>query len=132
MGKEQLIELNKLSELIIGAAIEVHKNLGPGLLESAYEAALYYELNTISKLQVLRQVPVNVLYKGQRLDVGYRIDLLVNDLIIIELKAVEKISDIHLAQTLTYLKLNDKHLGLIINFNVKLLKNGIKRVLHNI
>lgn len=132
MSKEQLSKFNELSEIIIGAAIEVHKNLGPGLLESAYEAALFYELSTVSGLTVQRQLPVKVVYKGQRLDVGYRIDLLINDLIIIELKTVEKISDVHLAQILTYLKLNNKHLGLIINFNVKLLKNGIKRVLHDI
>ncbi len=132
MSKEQISKLNKLSELIIGSAIEVHKNLGPGLLESAYEAALFYELSTNNEISVQQQVPVNITYKGQRLDVGYRLDLLVNDQIIIELKAVEKISDIHLAQTLTYLKLSNKHLGLIINFNVRLLKDGIKRVLHNI
>jgi len=132
MSKEQLSKLNELSELIIGAAIEVHKNLGPGLLESAYEAALYYELNTMKDMAVYQQVPVNVNYKGQKLNVGYRMDLLINDQIIIELKSVEKISDVHLAQTLTYLKLSNKPLGLIINFNVKLLKHGIKRVLHNV
>ncbi|MEA3286086.1 MAG: GxxExxY protein [Candidatus Marinimicrobia bacterium] len=132
MSKEELAKLNELSEIIIGAAIEVHRNLGPGLFESTYEAALYYELSVLKNLQVLQQAPINVIYKGQKLSVGYRIDLLVNDLIIVELKAVEKISDVHLAQTLTYLKLSNKHLGLIINFNVKLLKDGIKRVLNNI
>ncbi|MBC8375710.1 MAG: GxxExxY protein [FCB group bacterium] len=132
MGNGKLSKFNKLSEQIIGAAIEVHKTLGPGLLESAYEAALFYELSTIHSHSVLRQVPVNINYKGQQLDVGYRIDLLVNDMIILELKTVDKIADIHLAQILTYLKLSDKHLGLIINFYVRLLKNGIKRVLHNI
>ena len=131
MSNEKLSNLNALTELIIGAAIEVHRTLGPGLLESAYEAALFYELRHICSLSVLRQVPVNVIYKGQHLDVGYRIDLLVNDLIILELKTVEKVSDVHMAQILTYMKLNDKHLGLIINFNVKLLKNGIKRVVLN-
>lgn len=130
--KPTLKSLNLLSERIIGAAIEVHKNLGPGLLESAYEAALFYELSTLKKLSIQRQVPIDVQYKGHQLAVGYRIDLLVEDQIIIELKSVDTISDIHLAQTLTYLNLSNKHLGLIINFNVKLLKNGIKRVLHNI
>ena len=130
--KPKLKSLNLLSERIIGAAIEVHKNLGPGLLESAYAAALFYELSTLKKLSIQRQVPIDVQYKGHQLDVGYRIDLLVEDQIIIELKSVDVISDIHLAQTLTYLNLSNKHLGLIINFNVKLLKNGIKRVLHNI
>ncbi|NQT64296.1 MAG: GxxExxY protein [Candidatus Marinimicrobia bacterium] len=124
--------LNLLSEQIIGAAIEVHKNLGPGLLESACEAALFYELSVLKKISTPRQVPIDVQYKGHQLDVGYRIDLLVEDQIIIELKSVDGILDIHLARTLTYLNLSDKHLGLIINFNVKLLKNGIKRVLHNI
>ncbi len=130
--KPKLKPLNLLSERIIGAAIEVHKNLGPGLLESAYEAALFYELSTLKKFSIQRQVPIDVQYKGHQLDVGYRIDLLVEDQIIIELKSVDVISDIHLVQTLTYLNLSNKHLGLIINFNVKLLKNGIKRVLHNI
>ncbi len=128
----KLESLNDLSAQIIGAAIEVHKNLGPGLLESIYEAALFYELYTLKHLTVQRQVPINVQYKGQDLEIGYRIDLLVEDQVIIELKSVESITDVHLAQMLTYLKLSDKHLGLIINFNVKLLKNGIKRVLHNI
>ena len=118
MGNEKLKEFNTLSEEIIGAAIEVHKNLGPGLLESAYEAALFYELSVSRGLSVVRQAPVKITYKGEPLDVGYRIDLLVNDLIILELKTVEKIASIHLAQILTYLKLSDKHLGLIINFNV--------------
>jgi len=129
---DDLKSLNHLSEQIIGAAIEVHKHLGPGLLESAYEASLFYELHTLKSMMVQRQVPTKVQYKGQNLDVGYRMDLIVEDQIIIELKSVDTISDVHLAQMLTYLKLSGKHLGLIINYNVKLLKNGIKRVLHNI
>ncbi len=127
-----LKSLNLLSEQIIGASIEVHKNLGPGLLESAYEAALFYELSVLKQILVQRQVPIDVQYKGHPLEVGYSIDLLVEDQIIIELKSLVSISDIHLAQMLTYLNLSNKHLGLIINFNVKLLKDGIKRVLHNI
>ncbi|NQV14150.1 GxxExxY protein [bacterium] len=122
---------NLLSEKILGAAIEVHKELGPGLLESAYEAALFYELNSLG-LHVQKQVPVDTQYKGRKLNVGFRIDLLVEDQIIIELKTVEKITDIHLAQVLTYLKLSKHKLGLILNFNVKYLKNGIKRVVNNL
>jgi len=122
---------NALSEKIIGAAIEVHRILGPGLLESAYEAALFFELHGLGFI-VQKQVPVDILYKGQKLEVGYRIDLLVEDLVILELKVVEAISDVHLAQILTYLKLSDKKLGLILNFNVKYMKDGVKRVVNNL
>ncbi|NQV14154.1 GxxExxY protein [bacterium] len=120
-----------MTEQIIGAAIEVHKILGPGLLESVYEAALFNELNSVEGLIARRQVPIQVIYKKQKLSVGYRIDLLVNEKVILELKVVEEISKLHLAQTLTYLKLSGKQLALIINFNVKLLKHGIKRVLND-
>ncbi len=122
---------NELSEKIIGAAIEVHQELGPGLLESVYEAALYFELHA-QGLHVQKQVPVKTYYKGKQLDVGFRIDLLIEDKVIVELKTVEKISGIHLAQTLTYLKLSKNKLGIILNFNVKYLKNGIKRVVNNL
>ncbi len=122
---------DKLSEKIIGADIEVHKELGPGLLESAYEAALFFELSS-KNLLVQKQVPVKTIYKGHSLSVGFRLDLLVEDKIIIELKAVDKISNIHLAQMLTYLKICNKKLGLILNFNVRYLNSGIKRVVNNL
>ena len=120
-----------MSEKIIGAAIEVHKELGPGLLESAYEAALFFELNSMNLL-VQKQVPVQTIYKGQSLDVGFRLDLMVEDKVIVEVKAVDQISNIHLAQTLTYLKICKKKLGLILNFNVRYLNSGIKRVVNNL
>jgi len=122
---------NQLSEKIIGATIEVHKELGPGLLESAYEAALFFELSSLD-LVVQKQVPVETLYKGHSLNVGFRRDLLVEEKVIIELKAVDKISNIHLAQMLTYLKICNKKLGLILNFNVRYLNSGIKRVVNNL
>ncbi|MCF7823060.1 MAG: GxxExxY protein [Candidatus Marinimicrobia bacterium] len=122
---------NQLSEKIIGAAIEVHRELGPGLLESVYEAALFVELHERG-IQTQRQVPVEAIYKGKKLEVGFRIDLLVEDKVIIELKTVEKITDVHLAQILTYLKLSERKLGMILNFNVKYLKDGIKRVVNNL
>ncbi len=120
------IELNKISEKIIGAAIEVHKTLGPGLLESAYEACLKYELEK-RDLKVLSQVGLPVIYDGMKIDLGYRLDLLVEDTVIIELKAVNKITPVHEAQLLSYLKLSGKRLGLLINFNVIYLKDGITR-----
>ncbi len=122
---------NELSEKIIGAAIEVHKELGPGLLESIYEAALFQELSSLG-LHVQRQVPVETSYKGQKLGVGYRFDLLVEEKVIIELKAVEAISNIHVAQLLKYLKLSNLKLGLLLNFNVKYMKHGVKRVVNNL
>ncbi len=122
---------NTLSKKIIGAAIEVHRELGPGLLESVYEAALFQELTSLD-LFVQRQVPIKTMYKGTQLDVGFRLDLLIEEKVILELKAIESISDIHLAQVLTYMKLSKLKLGLILNFNVKLMKNGIKRVVNNL
>lgn len=120
---------NQLTEKIIGCAIEVHKALGPGLLESAYDECICYELAQ-NDFYLRRQVPLPVVYKGIKLDCGYRIDVLVNDLVIVELKAVEKILPIHEAQLLTYLKLYRKPLGLLINFNVPVLKDGIKRLVN--
>ena len=120
---------NKLTEKIIGCAIEVHKALGPGLLESAYEECFCYELAQ-NRFSFSRQVPLPVVYKGIKLDCGYRIDVLVNDLIIIELKTVEKLLPIHDAQLLTYLKLYRRSLGLLMNFNVPALKDGIKRLVN--
>ncbi len=120
------MELNKITESIIGGAIEVHKYLGPGLLESSYEECLAYELKNAG-LFIQRQVPVPVIYKEIHLDCGYRIDLLVENSVIIELKTVEALHSVHTAQILTYLKFAQKPLGLLINFNVTLLKNGLKR-----
>lgn len=118
---------NDITKLIIGASIEVHKELGPGLLESVYEHCLVHELLKLG-LDVQRQFPLPVVYKGERLDVGFRIDLWVNEMVIVEVKTVEKLTDVHLAQILTYLKLSKCKLGLLINFNELKLTNGIRRV----
>ena len=115
-----------LTDKIIGAAIEVHKYLGPGLLESAYETCLAYELNALG-LKAEQQKPLPVIYKDIFLDHGYRIDLLVEGTVIVELKTVEEITDVHKAQILSYLKFSGCKTGLLINFNVALLKNGIQR-----
>jgi GxxExxY protein len=122
---------NELSEKIIGAAIKVHKNLGPGLLESAYEECLYYELEKL-QLKIEKQKPMPLIYENVKLDIGYRIDILVEDKVVIEIKSVEALNDVHLAQILTYLKLSNSKLGLLINFNVSLLKNGIRRVVNKL
>jgi GxxExxY protein len=121
------MEVNKITEIIIGCAIEVHKNLGPGLLESTYQACLYYELLKVG-LNVQSQVAMPLIYKEVHLEHGYRIDLLVENCIVLEIKTVEAIADVHIAQTLTYLKLSGAKIGLIINFNVLKLTNGIKRL----
>ena len=113
---------------IIGAAIEVHKALGPGLLESAYEECLCHEF-TLRQLHFKRQQAIPLEYKGTKLDCGYRIDLLIEDLVILELKSVESLLPIHEAQLLTYLKLTDFNVGLLINFNVPVLRDGIKRLI---
>jgi len=120
---------NEITREIIGAAIEVHKALGPGLLESAYEACLIYEL-TQRGLKVLRQVAVPVVYRGVRLDCGYKLDLLVEDQVIVEIKAVEALTDVHLAQVLSYLKLMGLSLGLLIDFHALVLKDGVRRVVN--
>ena len=120
------MELNEISEKIIGAAIQVHRTLGPGLLESTYEACLKYELEKRG-LKIQSQVGLPVIYDGIQIDLGYRLDILVEDAVIIELKAVTTIIPLHEAQLLSYLKLSGKHLGLLINFNVTLLKDGITR-----
>ena len=122
---------NDLSYKIIGAAIEMHKNLGPGLLESAYESALCYDLQQMG-FDVKTQVSMPMIYKEIKMDVGYRIDLLVENKIIIELKAVENLSPVHYAQTLTYLKLSDLKLALLINFNSKILRDGIHRIVNKL
>ncbi len=122
---------NQISEKIIGCAIQVHRELGPGLLESSYEECLYYEL-VQSGLLVEKQKPLPLVYKEVRLDCGYRIDLMIEGKIIVEVKAVESLNDIHMAQILTYLKLSNTRLGLLMNFNVTLLKSGIKRIVNNL
>jgi GxxExxY protein len=128
---EKYMELNILSSRIIGAAIEVHKTLGPGLLESTYEECLSYELG-LQGIKYDRQVNFPVKYKGKELDCGYRIDILVEHLIILELKAVEAIVPIHKAQLLTYLKISDLKLGFLLNFNVPVMKKGIHRMVNKL
>ena len=120
---------NELSNIVIGKAIEVHKTLGPCLLESAYKECLSYELINAG-LKVEKEKPMPILYKDIKLDHGYRLDLLVEGKLVIELKSVEAFTDVHTAQVLTYLKLGNYHLGLLINFHVTLLKNGIKRIIN--
>ncbi len=122
---------NDISYQCIGAAIEVHKNVGPGLLESAYENALAYDLKLMG-FDVQQQVAMPFVYKEVKLDVGYRIDLLVNNKVIIEVKSVEVLAPVHYAQLLTYLRLSGMKLGLLINFNAKILKNNIHRIVNNL
>lgn len=122
---------NELSSIIIGAAIDVHTELGPGLLESVYETCLFHELTKIG-LDVKRQVELPVIYKGMQLETGFRMDLVIQDKLIIEIKAVKQLLDVHLAQTLTYLKLSNCKLGLLINFNEAKVKHGIRRVVNNL
>jgi GxxExxY protein len=122
---------NDISYKIIGAAIEIHKNIGPGLLESAYENALAFDLKELG-FKVRQQVPMPFIYKEIKQDVGYRIDLLVNNKVIIEVKAVETLIPVHYAQLLTYLKLSGVKLGLLINFSSKFLKDNIHRVVNNL
>ena len=117
---------DEISNIVIGCAINVHKSLGPGLLESAYQECLKYEIQERG-LGVMKEVPLPIVYKDVKLDHGYRIDLLIENKVIIEIKTVEAFTDVHTAQILTYLKLSEKKLGLLINFHVSLLKNGIKR-----
>ena len=123
------MNMNQLSSKIIGAAIEVHKTLGPGLLESAYEECLCHELS-IQGLLFEKQKPLSIDYKGKKLDCGYRLDIVVEKAVIIELKSCEKIEPIHKAQLLTYLKLSGLNLGLILNFNVTLMRDGIVRIVN--
>ncbi|TVR17659.1 MAG: GxxExxY protein [Balneolaceae bacterium] len=122
---------NEISYIIRGAAITVHRNLGPGLLESVYETVLKYELQK-EGLHVLNQVPVPIEYDHIKLDHGFRLDLLVESKVIIEVKSVENLLDVHHKQLLTYLKLADKKLGLLINFNSVLIKNSITRIVNNL
>ena len=122
---------NEISSKIIGAAIEVHKQLGPGLLESTYETCLAYELKQMG-LDVKQQQALPVVYKEVKLDAGYRIDLLIENKVIIEIKSVEALADIHTAQLLTYLKLKDLKLGLLINFNSVRVVTGLNRIVYNL
>ena len=125
------MKINDVTEQIIAAAIDVHRELGPGLLESTYEACLVFELAERS-LHVERQKALPVTYKGVRIDCGYRIDLLVDRQVIVEIKAVQALDAIHEAQLLSTLKLSGCHVGLLINFNVKLLKNGLRRLVNEL
>jgi len=125
------MDINKLSSKIIGAAIEVHKALGPGLLESAYEECLCQEL-TLRGYKFERQKPLPLNYKGKKLDCGYRLDIVVEEAIILELKSCEKIEPIHRAQLLTYLKLSNLNLGLLLNFNVPIMRDGIVRIVNEL
>lgn len=124
-------EMDAISYKIIGLAIEVHRQLGPGLLESAYQECLYYEIMN-SGLIVEKQKALPIIYKDIKLDHGYRIDLLIENKIVIELKTVEAFTDVHFAQILTYLKLGNYPLGLLINFDSKILKNNIKRFINTL
>ncbi len=123
------MDVEKLSYKVIGSALKVHRSLGPGLLESAYQECLMYLLKK-EGLYVEKEKPMPIVFEDVELDCGYRLDLLVEEKLVIELKAVEALNDIHLAQVLSYLKLGDFKLGLLINFNVKKLKKGIKRVIN--
>ena len=122
---------NELSKVVFDAALKVHKSLGPGLLESAYEECLTHELRKTG-LQIEKQKPLPLIYEEVYLEVGYRVDILLENKVIIEVKSVDALNDVHLAQVLTYLKLSECKLGMLINFNVNVIKNGIKRVVNNL
>lgn len=126
-----MMKENDISYDIRGAAFKIHKSLGPGLLESVYEAALAYELREMG-YDVKTQVPVPMYYNDIKFEIGFRLDILVNDLVVIELKSVENLADVHYKQLLTYLKLSDKKLGILINFNAANLKESIKRIVNNL
>ncbi len=126
-----MITENEITSLVIGAAIEVHNELGPGLLESVYEECLHYEIKELG-LKVNRQVALPVHYKGIDLNAGFRLDLIIEDKVILELKSVSELHPIHTAQMMTYLRLTNKKLGLIINFNETLIKKGIKRIVNGL
>lgn len=124
------MEINELTYKVIGLAIEVHKELGPGLLEFAYQECLFYELKNAG-LKVEKEKVLPVIYKDIKLDHGYRIDLLIENTLVIEIKTVENFTDVHFAQILTYLKLGNHPIGLLMNFHSKILKNNIKRFINN-
>src|ERR1700756_1037543 len=119
--------VNRITGAVISAAMKVHSHLGPGLLESAYEACLAHELRK-QNLRVAQQVGLPVIYDGERIDLGYRIDLIIEDLVIVEIKCVEAINPVHQAQLLSYIRLSGRHIGLLINFDVAHLRDGIKRM----
>lgn len=121
---------NQLTDIIIDKAIEIHRRLGPGLLESVYQECLFYELLEES-LDVKREVTMPITYKEVKINHGYRLDLLVKDKVVVEIKSVGNLNEVHKAQLLTYLKLGDYRVGLLINFHVKILKNGIKRIVNH-
>ena len=123
MNREQVFSM------VLDSAFKVHTALGPGLLESSYEECLYYELNKLG-IRVEKQKPLPLIYEDVKLNIGYRVDLMVDNQIIVEIKSVDSLSNLHMAQILTYLKLSDSKLGLLVNFNVQHLKNGIKRVIN--
>ena len=120
---------NDISKIVFDAALRVHRSLGPGLLESAYEECVYFELQK-SGLKIEKQKPLPLIYEEVHLEIGYRVDIMIENKFIIEIKAVETLNDVHMAQILTYLKLSGCKLGMLINFNVDLIKNGVKRVIN--
>ena len=122
---------NEIAKVIVNCAYRVHTALGPGLLESSYEECLFYELQKVG-LKVEKQKPLPLIYEEVKLEIGYRVDLMVNKKVIVEIKSVDALNEIHMAQTLTYLKLSGCKLGLLINFNVALIKNGIRRVVNKL
>ena len=128
---EERVKENEIGETILGCAIKVHSALGPGLLESTYEVCLIHELSKV-RVRANRQVPLPVIYDGVELEAGYRMDLLVADIVVVELKVVEKLLPLHTAQLLSYLKLSQRKLGYLLNFNVVQMRDGIKRVVNNL
>jgi GxxExxY protein len=122
---------NELSKIVVDCIFKVHKNLGPGLLESAYEECLFYELSK-TNLVIERQKPLPLFYETIKMEIGYRLDFLIDNKVVIEVKAVEALNDVHKAQVITYLKLSGTKLALLVNFNVVLIKDGIKRIVNNL
>ena len=122
---------NLISQKVIGMAMDIHRNFGPGLLESAYQEFLYFDIRE-SGLSVVIELPLPIIYKSVHLDHGYRLDLLVENRVVMELKTVDSLQDVHFAQVLTYLKLGHYKLGLLINFNVPLLKDGVRRIVNGL
>jgi len=120
---------NQISKIVFESGLQIHKSLGPGLLESAYQECLYYELNKLN-ISVEKQKPLPLVYEEVKLEIGYRMDLLIEKKVVVEVKSVEALNDLHMAQILTYLKLSNCNLGLLINFNTILFKNGVKRVIN--
>ena len=120
---------NQIAKAVFEAALKVHKALGPGLLESAYEECLYFELQKQGIL-VERQKPLPLVYEDVKMEIGYRVDLMIENKFVVEIKSIDALNDVHMAQIITYLKLSDCKLGMLINFNVSLLKNGVKRVIN--